>query len=131
MPERSTDRIIQARRDLENAKYEMKGEFHEFACFLSQQSAEEALKAAYQKLRTDVVGHSITALIQRFPQKNRYDQKIMDEAKELDQAYIPTRYPDSYPEGAPFMMYSEQQSRRLISFAEHILRRCESILSEV
>lgn len=50
MIERSRDWMKQAERDLENAKYEMKGSFYEWVCFLSQQAAEKAIKAVFQRL---------------------------------------------------------------------------------
>ncbi|MHB8360387.1 MAG: HEPN domain-containing protein [Thermoplasmataceae archaeon] len=109
----------------------MEGEFYEFSCFLSQQSAEKALKSLYQKLGAEVYGYSVIGLIQHFPLKGEFSEKLLDEAKELDKAYIPTRYPDSYPEGSPFMMYSAEEARRLTLYAGHILERSESILSKI
>ena len=131
MSERSKDWINQARRDLENARYEIDGGFYEFSCFLSQQSAEKALKSLYHKIGAEVSGCSVTGLIQRFPLKEQFDEKLLNEAKELDKAYIPTRYPDSHPEGSPFMMYSADKAGRLMLYAQHILGRCESILSQI
>ena len=49
MVERSADWLRQARRDLENAEYELEGGFYEWACFLSQQAAEKAVKAVFQR----------------------------------------------------------------------------------
>jgi HEPN domain-containing protein len=45
-------------------------------------------------------------------------------ARELDKAYIPTRYPNALPEGAPFESYTLEEAERLISYAEQILRFC-------
>lgn len=42
----------------------------------------------------------------------------MEKAMELDKAYIPTRCPNSIPEGAPFEVYTEGEAKRLISHAE-------------
>ena len=131
MSERSKDWFNHAKRDLENAKYELDGGFYEFSCFLSQQAAEKALKSLYQKIGADVFGHSVTGLIQRFPLRENVDEKFLNEAKELDKAYIPTRYPDSMPEGSPFMMYSADEARRSILYAGHILERSENILSKI
>jgi len=54
--ERSADWLRQAKRDLENAEYELKGGFYEWACFLSQQAAEKAGKAVIQKLGAEALG---------------------------------------------------------------------------
>jgi len=131
LPERSKDWFNQAKRDLENARYELDGGFYEFSCFLSQQAAEKAMKSLYQKIGAEVFGHSVTGLIQRFPMREYFDEKLLNGAKELDKAYIPTRYPDSVPEGSPYMMYSADEARRLMLYAGHILEKCESILSKV
>ena len=56
MVERSRDWIRQAERDLQNAKFEMNGGYFEWACFLSQQAAEKALKAVFQKLGAEAFG---------------------------------------------------------------------------
>ena len=90
-----------------------------------------ALKSLYQRTGAEAFGHSMTGLIQRFPLTDNFDEKLLDEAKELDKAYIPTRYPDSIPEGSPFMMYSAEEARRLMIYAGHILKRSEDILSKI
>ncbi len=38
---------------------------------------------------------------------------LTDKAKVLDTYYIPTRYPDSHPEGPPFEHYGSLQGREL------------------
>ena len=121
----------QAERDLENAKYEMKGGFYEWACFLSQQAAEKALKSVFQKLGGEAFGHSVSALLSSLPPRYKAKKGLMDKAKELDKAYIPTRYPNSIPEGAPFEVYTGDEARRMILYAEEIVRFCKDILSEV
>ena len=49
----------------------------------------------------------------------------------LDKAYIPTRYPNAIPEGAPFEIYTKEEAERLILYAEEILRFCKNILSKI
>lgn len=131
MVERSRDWIRQAERDLENAKYEMEGGFYEWACFLSHQTAEKALKAVYQKLGGEAFGHSVFRLISSLPEAYKPSEELKEKAMELDKAYIPTRYPNSIPEGAPFEVYTKGEARRLISYAEEILKFCKNILSKI
>lgn len=130
MVERSADWIRQAKRDIENANYELKGGFYEWSCFLSQQSAEKAVKAVIQRLGGEAFGHSVAGLLQELPSDIRPDKEIMDIAKELDKAYIPTRYPNVHPAGAPFETYTEQEARRLMAYARRIIEFCEGILSK-
>jgi hypothetical protein len=49
--------------------------------------------------------------------------------KELDKHYIPARYPNAYPEGAPYELYTREEAERAIAQAENILRFCEGHLS--
>ena len=129
MPERSEDWISQARRDLENAEYEIKGGFYEWSCFMSQQAAEKAVKAVFQKLGGEAFGHSVAGLLEKLPEEMRPSEVLIDKAKELDKAYIPTRYPNAHPEGPPFRAYTKKEARRLLEYAREILEYCESLLS--
>jgi len=131
MVERSLDWIKQAKRDLENAEYELKGAFYEWACFLSQQSAEKAVKAVFQRLGADAFGHSVAGLLQEMPSHLTPAREILDMAKELDKAYIPTRYPNVHPQGSPFEAYTQEEARRLIGHARKIVEFCESILPKI
>jgi len=128
--ERSLDWLKQSKRDLENAEYELKGGFYEWACFLSQQAAEKAVKAVFQRLGAEVFGHSVAGLLQRLPERFKPGKELMDAAKELDKAYIPTRYPNVHPEGAPYEIYTEDEARRLIEHARRIIEYCEDLLSK-
>jgi len=130
MVERSRDWVKQAERDLENAKYEMGGGFFEWACFLSQQAAEKALKAAYQRLGGEAFGYSVSGLLSSLPEDYKAEEALRSKAMELDKAYIPTRYPNAIPEGAPFEVYTREEARRLISYAEEIVEFCKNILSK-
>ena len=129
MVERSRDWMKQAERDLENAKYELDGGFYEWACFLSQQAAEKAIKAVFQKLGAEAFGHSVSDLLSSLPDKA--PEELVEKAKELDKAYIPTRYPNSLPKGAPFEVYTKREAERLISYAEEIVEFCKDILSKI
>jgi HEPN domain-containing protein len=136
MVERSGDWIAQALRDLDNAKYEMAGEFYEGTCFLCQQSAEKAVKAVYQKMGAEAFGHSVAGLLSRLPIEKELSDKgersqLVSFAKELDKAYILARYPNSHPEGAPYTAYTATEAERSINYAERIVRFCENSLSKV
>jgi len=131
MVERSSDWIRQAERDLDNAEYELKGGYYEWACFLSQQAAEKAVEAVFQKLGAEAFGHSVTGLLNELPNEYRPKRELVEYAKELDKAYIPTRYPNVHPKGAPFELYTEVEARRLINYAEEIIRFCENLLSKI
>ena len=131
MVERSRDWIRQAGRDLEAAEHQLKGGFYEWACFLAQQAAEKAVKAVFQKLGAEAFGHSVAGLLSSLPENLKPDRVLIDLAKELDKAYIPTRYPNAHPEGAPFELYTKAEAERLIEYAGRIVKFCEDLLSKI
>ncbi len=104
----------QAKRDLENAKFEPGGGFYEWNCFPSQQAAEKAVEALFQKLSAEAFGHSVAGC-------RRGSGGLVDAAKEPDKAYMPTRCPNSHPAGPPFEACAEaeaagmwQEDRRIL-----------------
>jgi len=129
--ERSVDWFKQAKRDLENALHELRSDYYEWACFLAQQSAEKAVKAVYQKLGGEAFGHSVSGLLESLPKYLQPTDELLDMAKELDKAYIPTRYPNVHPRGAPYEVYTRQEAERLTDYAGKILRFCEDILARI
>ncbi|RLF99488.1 MAG: DNA-binding protein [Candidatus Wolframiiraptor sp.] len=131
MVERSRDWIRQARRDLEAAEHQLAGGFYEWACFLAQQAAEKAVKAVFQKLGAEVFGHSVAGLLSSLPEGFKPGERLIDLAKELDKAYIPTRYPNAHPEGAPFELYTRSEAERLMSHAREVIEFCENLLSKI
>ena len=46
---------------------------------------------------------------------------LVDKAKELDNFYVPTRYPNGHAEGAPFEHYGPLQSEKLIRYTGETL----------
>lgn len=46
---------------------------------------------------------------------------MIDKGRVLDSYYIPTRYPNGHPEGAPFEHYGQLQSEEAIRYASEII----------
>ncbi len=122
------DWLRQAKRDLDHARLAKSGGDYEWACFAAQQSAEKAVKALFLKINSSAWGHSVSALLQQLPEPWQADESLRKAGKELDKHYIPARYPNSYPQGAPFDYYTEEEAKRAIDHTENILSFCESIL---
>ncbi|HHV81273.1 MAG: HEPN domain-containing protein [Dictyoglomi bacterium] len=129
--ERSQDWINEARWDLEHAKNDLATGFYNWACFSSQQSAEKAVKAVFQKIGAEAWGHSVADLLAELSKRYQVSEELIGWALELDKAYIPARYPDAHPSGSPRNRYTKEEARRLISYAEEIVRFCESLLPEI
>lgn len=49
------------------------------------------------------------------------EKALLDKAKVLDAFYVPTRYPNGHPAGAPFEHYGTLQSEEALRYAGEIL----------
>lgn len=128
MPTRHQDWLRQAKRDLEHARHSLEDGDYEWACFATQQAAEKAVKALYQKLGAEAWGHSVSLLLSHLPPELGVDHPLLDKAKELDKHYIPPRYPNFHPSGAPLDYYTKGEAERAINYASAIIAFCEDNL---
>ena len=94
MADRSRDWLLQAGRDLEQAKASQTEGRHEWACFAAQQAAEKAVKAVFQKIGAEAWGHSVADLLEELAPLHHVSEGLRDAALELDKAYIPARLHD-------------------------------------
>lgn len=121
MPNRAADWFRQAQRDLQQANSSRSAELHEWACFAAQQAADKAVKALHLYLGQEAWGQVIVVLMQELPEDRRPSGDLIERARVLDTFYIPARYPNSHPEGAPFEHYGPLQSEEAIRYAGEII----------
>jgi HEPN domain-containing protein len=121
MPSRARDWFKQAVRDLEQSKDSQKAGRHEWACFAAQQAAEKAVKAIHLALGQEAWGQVIARLLQELPEPMAVPADLLEKARVLDNFYIPARYPNSHPQGAPFEHYGPLQSEAAINYAREII----------
>jgi HEPN domain-containing protein len=69
-------------------------------CFASQQAAEKAVKSLHLYLGREA-GHVVAKLLVELPEATRVPKGLIEQGRVLDNFYIPSRYPNSRPEGAP------------------------------
>lgn len=129
MSERSLDWLNQAKRDIANAQWEIKGAYYEWASFICQQAAEKALKAVYQKLGGEPWGHALVNLLTGLKEKVTVAENIIQCGRTLDRFYIPTRYPNSWSAGIPKDYYTKEDATDALRCAEEIIRFCEGFLA--
>ncbi len=126
MPDRSRDWLNQALRDLAQAEDSARAGRHEWACFAAHQAAEKGAKALHLGLRQEPWGHVVARLLAELPAPVAPPQELIEKGRVLDAYYIPPRYPNSHPEGAPFEHYGPLQSEEAIHYAREILEFARS-----
>jgi len=121
MSSRARDWLSQATRDLEQAADSRRAQRHEWACFAAQQAAEQATKALHLHLVQEAWGHVVARLLQDLPAGLIVPVDLVGRGRVLDNFYIPSRYPNSHPEGAPFEHYGPLQSAEALRCAGEIV----------
>ncbi len=79
------------------------------------------MKALHLRFRQEVWGHVVAKLLQELPEGTDVPPALVEEARFLDNYYVPTRYPNGHPEGAPFEHYGPLQSEQALDHAREIL----------
>lgn len=121
MTDRGRDWLNQGLRDLEQAEDCRRAGRHEWACFASHQAVEKALKALHLYLKQEAWGHVVARLLTELPDIVKAPKELIEKGRLLDNFYIPTRYPNSHAEGAPFEHYGPLQSEEAIRYASEII----------
>ena len=122
--------LAQARHDRDAARLNRDHGFHEHACFLSQQSAEKALKSfLYARGQGPVLGHSTLALAQEAAALEAEFAALEDRCRRLDQLYIATRYPNGLPDGIPHDFYDRGLSEQALADLDAVIACAERFAS--
>lgn len=122
---RAADWLRQAELDLSAATDTERSGHHEWASFLAQQSSEKAVKAVHESMGTEAWGHSVVALLADL---DDVPEAVTEAAKGLDKHYIPARYPNSHPQGAPGDLYTRRDAKQALDDAIIILEHVRSRL---
>ncbi len=103
-----------AQRDYEHSDFD-------WACFKFQQAAEFALKAFLRGAGKLGAGHSLLKLIEEIETLGIDVLEIKKCSLTLEKFYIPTRYPDAYPEGSPYEFYDAEEAERALNCSSRII----------
>jgi HEPN domain-containing protein len=123
---RYLDWFRQAENDWEWGNHTLDSGYYAQACFVSQQFALKALKSLCLFYKLDTIR---THSVRKIAQELMINGNIEEIGKYLDLFYIPTRYPDSLPEGAPFESFTIEQARDALEKALFILNYVRKIIS--
>jgi HEPN domain-containing protein len=105
-----------AKEDLRVAEIVLREAIYNQVCFHAQQCVEKALKSALtHRGHTTPRTHSITDLLSVLP--SEYLANLRDALVELDDFYIPTRYPDALPGMLPDVLPGKVEAKRAFDLA--------------
>lgn len=123
--------LSQASEDLHWANHLAEEGGWYLACFLAQQVTEKALKAfLYAQGEEIVLGHSVARLCAA---ASRYRPEFAEKARcwnLLDGYYIPTRYPNSLPDGIPAEVYTQEAAQGAVTLAEEAVELVKQLLDQ-
>lgn len=95
---------------------------HHIACTLAEQAAQCALKGLLHGLGVarDAYGHGLVRLAEHAAAQveTELDRPLRAGLQRLAQLYLPSRYPDALPEGAPPDVYASEHSAQALADAE-------------
>jgi len=121
--------ISQAVNDLDFARLGVREGFYAQTCFQAQQAAEKALKALYYaRGERLVVGHSVWQLLRGLLADHPQLAAHQDLARQLDQYYIPPRYPNGLPAGSPFEVFTQSQAAEAVQGVDRLLTDIQALL---
>lgn len=126
--------LRQAESDLAFAALGAREGFPAQACFTSQQAAEKAVKAVlYLSGARFVPGHSVVELLDRAAAAVADTdaaplRRLQDSARQLDQYYIPTRYPNGLPGGIPAEVFTDAQAEDAVGRARSFVEAARALL---
>jgi HEPN domain-containing protein len=131
MDKEATRWFRQAVYDLEAAKWNREGGYHENACFLAQQAVEKALKSVlYSTGKRKILTHSTFSLAKECAEHFNEFKGVSDSCADLDKHYIPARYPNGLPDNIPHDIYTVKDADESISQADKIITLIKNTLSD-
>lgn len=115
--------LAQAEAEFKDAVELMKAGRYYLSLFLSQQSAEKALKAfIYLKEEEPIFSHSVAVLLKVAISMDA-DFEPLRGAKRLDDYYIPTRYPNGLPGEIPSQYYDDlKEVEEAVAWSERVIK---------
>jgi HEPN domain-containing protein len=129
MREESEQWLFFARQDLRVAELTLDEGIYNQTCFHSHQCVEKTLKAAlYNNGMLPPRTHTITDLIRLLPDELR--SKMSSSLAQLDDFYIPTRYPDAAPGSLAEGLPGYPEANEALTQAQETLNKVEQFLIE-
>ena len=117
--------VLQARRDLQNARKNIGIEAYEVTAFLCHQAVEKYLKGAWiQKRRARPPA---THYLRELGKGLKIPRRLLAHLLYLNPDYTVSRYPDA-ANGVPYELYDKATARAKLKAAEEVARWVESLI---
>ena len=121
MVKRVVDWMEQAKGEFKAARDLYSTKNYAWCCFACQQAAEKALKSILEHLGSPTSGHNLLMLVNEISAYITVPQNVVDACRILNRYYIPTRYPNAFPSGAPIHMFDEKDAMEALELVERVL----------
>jgi len=123
--------LAQVESDLAFAELGLREGFFAQTCFICQQAGEKALKAlCYLRGDRVVLGHSLVELLDALSGSHAGIGQLREGAQQLDQYYVPTRYPNGLPGGVPAEVFTRGQAEQAVTIARRIAAFARDVTSQ-
>jgi len=96
-----------------------------WCCFTCHQAAEKALKAVREDVGDPQTGCNLNILRDAAGDYVTAYGEVRNARARLNRLYIPTRYPDAFPMGAPAEQFFKMDAEEALNDAEAVLRYAE------
>ncbi|RJQ33409.1 MAG: HEPN domain-containing protein [Actinobacteria bacterium] len=113
----------QAQDDLKYAESNLNSGIYYICAFLSQQSAEKALKALYIETKREIPTKTHNLI--KLGKELDASEEMLDFLREINPAFITTRYPDA-ANGKPTEMFDERIAKEHLEKAKEVLKWVQS-----
>lgn len=111
----------QAKYTLSSIRADIDYGSYSWACFKAHQAVEYALKAFLRGAGKSAFGHDLRELFNEIKEYCQAEKNIEEYMLLLSKYYIPPRYPDAFPGGAPYKFYTLQEAKEAFSKASKII----------
>ncbi|HIE52718.1 MAG TPA: HEPN domain-containing protein [Armatimonadetes bacterium] len=118
---READWMRQAEADLKAARDLFATDNYAHACFFCQQAAEKALKALLERQRLSPFGHDLESLLEEVRNFFGVSTETEQACIRLNKFYIPPRYVNAFPTGAPVNHYHDFEAQQALADAQEVL----------
>jgi len=124
---RTVDWIEEAKGEFKAAEDLLKTSNYAWCCFTCHQAAEKALKAILEHLGSPTAGHNLIALVNEISKIVQVPREAEAACRVLNRYYIPTRYPNAFPSGAPVHMFFEDDASEALEHAEKVMNLARTV----